>query len=113
MATWTAETLRNRALEHIGIKPAGQAARAEDASLVDDAVTAAHAQLRSRGLAPYPTSAIPEWAQIPLRDYVAGDIGPAFGFGNAFKPGQMAAENAMYIQCTVEKPPLAIKCEAY
>lgn len=96
MADIAKAALRNRVLEHLGVKAAGQDATAEDAALVDEAIDAAHDRLRKFGLVPFATSAIPSWAQIPLRDYVAGDVAQAFGMGDArlgeFKSGQRAGE---------------------
>ena len=95
MADLTKAEIRNRVLEHLGVLAAGQGASAEDAALVDEAIDSAHERLRKFGLVPFATSAVPPWAQIPLRDYVAGDVGHAFGFGDSFKPGQVAAEREL------------------
>lgn len=113
MATLTKAQLRDLVLEHIGVKAAGQSASAEDAAAVETAIDAAHAQLRKFGLVPFATSAIPEWAQIPLRDYVAGDIGHSFGFGDAFKPGQTLAERELARQVSGYRHPLKIRTEYF
>lgn len=113
MASLTAAEFRNRVLEHIGYKPAGQGVGAEDGNLADEIVTAAHARLRTVGLAPFAISSIPEWAQIAFRDYVAGDIGGSFGYGDKFKPSQYAAEKELVRLCAVARPKLRIKAEYF
>lgn len=117
MASLTKAELRNRVLEHLGVKAASQSASAADGQLVDEAIDAAHARLRKYGLAPFATSAIPEWAQIPLRDYVAGDVAQAFGLGGArlgeFKSGQMAAERELGRQVSGYKHPIPVVAEYF
>jgi hypothetical protein len=71
--------LRNRVLEHLGVLAAGETAATADQTWVDEAVDAAHERLRRMGYAPFATSAIPSWAQIPLRDIVANDCAPSYG----------------------------------
>ena len=113
MANWTAIVLRDRVLEHLSQKAAGQAAAPEDATLVDELVVAAHDRLRTIGLAPFAINAIPAWAQVPFRDYVAGDAGSSFGLGESQKPGQFAAEKELRRQVAIRKPPLRIKINPY
>lgn len=113
MATLTKAELRNRILEHIGVVGAGQSASAEDAALVDEAIDAAHDRLNKFGLVPFATSAIPTWAQIPLRDYVAGDVGRSFGLGDSLKPGQMAAENELRRQVAGYRHPIRIAADYF
>lgn len=113
MADLTAVEIRDRVLEHLGQKAASQAASAEDAVLVDEAIIAAHAKLRGRGLAPFSMSAIPPWAQVPFRDYVAGDVGGCFGLGDSTKPRQVDAEKELRIQVAIHKPAFTIKATYY
>jgi hypothetical protein len=113
MATLTKAELRNRVLEHLGIKPAGQSASAEDAVLVDEAIDAAHDRLNKFGLVPFATSAIPEWAQVPLRDYVAGDVGRSFGFGDSLKQQQMLAESELRRQVAGFRHPIPIRVDYF
>lgn len=113
MANLTKQELRDRVLEHLGVKAAGQNASAEDAALVDEAIDAAHDKLNKFGLVPFPTSAIPPYAQTLLRDYVAGDIGGSFGFGDAFKNGQFAAERELARQVSGYKPNLRTRAEYF
>jgi hypothetical protein len=79
VANLTQEELRDRILEHLAVKAAGQAASAEDAALVDELVTSAYDRLNKFGIVPFPLTAIPTWAQTPLRDFVAIDASPSFG----------------------------------
>lgn len=113
MADLTKAELRNRILEHIGVKAAGQTVNADDADFVDEAIDAAHDRLNKFGLVPFATSAIPTWAQTPLRDYVAGDIGGAFGFGDSFRQGQAIAERELARQIAGLKPNLRVRAEYF
>jgi hypothetical protein len=113
MATLTKAELRNRVLEHIGVVAAGESGSAEDGDLVDEAIDSAHAQLRKFGLAPYATSAVPEWAQPLLRDYVAGIVGPSFGLGEAHAPGKAMAEREMARQVSGFKHPVRVVADYY
>lgn len=79
MANLTKAQLADRVLEKLRVKAAGQSARAEDKSLAEQAIDSAHAELRKRGLVPFATSAIPEWAQRPLIAWVAAEISEEFG----------------------------------
>lgn len=79
MASLTKIQLVDKVLQHLAVLAAGQAASAEDAALVSDAVDAARSRLSKFGLVPFATSAIPEWAQDQLRDYVAGAVSTSFG----------------------------------
>ena len=113
MATLTKAEIRDRVLEHLGVLGAGQSASAEDAAVVEEAIDAAHDQLRKFGLAPYATTAVPEWAQPLLRDYVAGIVGHAFGFGDAHLGGKALAEREMARQVALQKFPLRVKAQYY
>lgn len=79
MADWTKAQLANRVLRHLGIIGPRDSANASDQADVEEAIDAAHDRLRKYGVVPFATSAIPTWAQIPLRDYVAGDMAQEFG----------------------------------
>jgi len=99
MAALTKAELRNRVLQHLGVLGSGQSAQAADAALVDEAIDAAHSTLSKQALVPFAISAVPEWAQVPLRDYVAGDVAQSFGYTGArfveLKSGQSAGERAL------------------
>jgi hypothetical protein len=117
MATLTKADLRARVLEHLGVLAAGQSAGAEDADLVDEAIDAAHARLRKFGLVPFATSAIPEWAQISLRDYVAADVAQSFGLGGPrlaeFKGAQRVAERDLARQVAGYRHPMRIVADYF
>lgn len=74
MATKTKAQIATLVLESLGVKAAGVAASAEDSERVEDAIDSVHDQLRARGLAPFELATVPEWAQEPLADYVAGSL---------------------------------------
>ena len=79
MATLTKAQLATWVLQHLAVLAAGESASAADSAHVEQAIDAVHAELRKEGLVPFATSAIEEWAQIPLRDFVALEVGHAFG----------------------------------
>jgi hypothetical protein len=79
MADWTKAMLSSNVLQYLGVTPAGQAASSEDDTLCQSVIDSVHEQLEKLGLAPFATSAIPEWAQWPLVKYVAMETAPAFG----------------------------------
>lgn len=79
MATLTKVEMRTRILQHLGVLSADESANAADAAIVDEAIDAAAAKLRNLGLASFDTSAVPEYAQIGFRDYVAADVASIFG----------------------------------
>jgi hypothetical protein len=71
--------LRNRVLEHLGVLAAGETPATADQTFVEEVIDAAHAELRRKGLVPFATSAVPEWAQLGMRSWVAAECGPAYG----------------------------------
>lgn|SRR5574343_644388 len=79
MADITKAELRDLVLKHLGVLAVGQSANASDAALVELCIDSAHDRLNKKGLVPFALTAIPSWAQIPLRDYVAIDVSPSFG----------------------------------
>jgi hypothetical protein len=87
MADIAKADLRNRVLMHLGVLAAGEAPADDDATLVEEAIDAAHSRLRKFGLVPFATSAVPDWAQIALRNIVAADVATTFG-----KTGQQLME---------------------
>lgn len=117
MADLTKAQLAARVLEHLGVKSAAVSARAEDSAFVEEAIDAAHSRLRKYGLVPFATSAIPDWAQIQLRDYVAGDVAQAFGLGGArlgeFKGAADAAERELQRQVSGYRHPMPIVADYF
>ena len=79
MATWTVAETRNRVLEHLQKLAVGETASAADASIVDEAITAARNSLDQLNVVEFDTAAVPEWAQLPWRDYVATKVASSFG----------------------------------
>ena len=71
--------LRNRVLQHLGVIAAGETPASADVTLVEEAIDAAHDDLRAKRLVPFPTSAIPPYAQLPMRDWVAAAVGVSYG----------------------------------
>ena len=91
MATLTRAEAIGRVLELIGVKAAGQSASAEDESLAGEVFDAAYERLNREGLAPFSTTAIPEWAQYQLECIAAFECGPFFGLGGE-RLGMLAAK---------------------
>ncbi len=79
MADMTKADLRSQVLYHLGVLAAGESATADDADVVDKAIDSVHEMLMARMRVDFLTSAIPEYAQIPLRDMVAFRVGRVFG----------------------------------
>jgi hypothetical protein len=79
MATKTQADIAALVLEALGVKAASQSASAEDTAAASDAVSSAYYRLRYEQKAPFSLSSIPEWAWIPLRDFVARDLVNTFG----------------------------------
>ena len=117
MANLTKAQLSARVLEHLGVKAGVQSANASDDALVQEAIDAAHERLRKFGLVPFATSAIPPWAQIQLRDYVAGDVAQAFGLGGArlteFKQMAQVAERELARQISGYRHSLQITADYF
>lgn len=68
-----------KVLLRLGVLAAGQTASAEDSTLVGGVLDSLVSQYRHRGLAPFATSAFPEWAQEPFAKIISADAGPYFG----------------------------------
>lgn len=81
MATKTRAEMISFMLEHIGVRAANQSARAEDSTLAGTVLDSLHTRLRKEGLAPYATSAFPEWAQIPFAEVAGPELAPSFRIG--------------------------------
>lgn len=117
MATLTRIQIADRALEALGVKAAGVSAIAEDANFAREKVDAVHARLRKEGLAPYATSAIPEWAQTAFIDLVASDMAATFGVSGirlqALGINQADARRELARQVAALKQPIPIASEAF
>lgn len=117
MAAIAKAALRNRILEHLGVLAAGETAATVDQTWVDEAIDAAHERLRKFGLVPFATSAIPSWAQIPLRDVVAGDVAQSYGMSAQrlleFKQAAIVGERELARQVAGMKHPLRVKAEYF
>lgn len=103
MADITRADLIDMVLRHLVVLAVGQTASAEDADIVGRAVDSAHDRLNKFGVVPFPLTAIPSWAQIPLRDYVAIDVSPTYGrevqrLPDGVSPVQNQAKTELYAQ---------------
>lgn len=113
MADIAKAALRNRVLEHLGVLAAGETAASADQTWVDEAIDAAHERLRKLGYAPFATSAIPSWAQIPFRNVVAGDVAQSYGMSGQrlieFVQGAQMGERELARQVAGYKHNVAIR----
>lgn len=89
--------LRQAVLEYMGVVAAGEISSYEDGKLVDDTIDASMAELKGLSLAPFDVSAIPAWAQISIRDYVAGHLVNTFGLNPSLRM-ELAAGQARALQ---------------
>lgn len=81
MATKTRAEMINWVLEHLGVKAATATVTAEDSTAAGRVIDSVHARLRREGLAPFATSAFPEWAQQPFVDIVAPELAGTYLIG--------------------------------
>lgn len=79
MATMSQTQMETYVTEALGIVAPGVSASTADANTISTAVVAVFNRLRKLGLAPFPISAIPEWAQIEMRDLASYDAASSFG----------------------------------
>lgn len=79
MANIAKAALGNRVLQRLGVLAAGATAATADTTLVEEKIDIAHEKLRKFYLTPFPTSAIPSWAQDSLEIYAAALVAPFFG----------------------------------
>lgn len=84
MATQSRESIAQEALEELQATPAGIDANAEDAEKAKKAFDRVYALMEGEGLAPFPSSAVPEEAQHAFIWMVKVHIAPAFGRGADF-----------------------------
>lgn len=85
MATQTREELSQDALVELQVTPAGISAAAEDAEEARKQFDNVYALMEGDGLAPFPTTAIPEEAQHALREMVKIRSAPFFGRGAEYR----------------------------
>lgn len=70
--TSTRDKLRNDVLQNLGILGTGQVATASQKKVVGDIIDRCFGQLATHGVISFTTTTIPDWAMLPLRDYVSG-----------------------------------------
>lgn len=117
MADLTSAEVASRVLEMLGVNGAGQSPSSEDSNRAGEAIDSAYKRLRKVGLAPFLTSAVPDWAQTPLIAIVAADLLATFGVGG--ERGQLVrseatqgmVELARYMQA--KRHPVAIRARYY
>jgi hypothetical protein len=77
----TQAEVAQRALQAIGIAPAGDSPSAEDSNRASEVVAAVYAMLRKERLINFAISAVPEWAQQALIHLTGLELCAEFGIG--------------------------------
>lgn len=96
-----------KSLQRLGVLGQSGTASGYLVDLVGPIVDSLHHQLRKDGLAPYATSAFPEWAQEPFAKAMEEEAGPYFGKPRA---GMRAAgEREMAKQMQAKRHPRPIR----
>lgn len=117
MAAWTKAQLRDRILQRLGVLASGQAATPEDATLAEDTIDSVHNELRKLGLVPFLTSAVPDWAKMPLRDIVARDLVGEFGVTGErlgeIVAGEALGRRRLHEQMAKDRPPVRTQAEYF
>ncbi len=117
MADLTKAALVSRVLEHLGVLAAGETAASADSTWVGEALDATYDRLRKFGLVPFDTSAIPSWAQIHLRDAVAGDVAQSYGMSGQrlaeFKQAAEIAERELARQVSGYRHPVDLELDFF
>lgn len=117
MATINKAALSDRVLQHIGVLTAGATAASADTTLVEEQIDVVMYQLRALGLAPFESSAIPEYAQQPLRDIVAFKVAPSFGITAQrlleYEQAKTRAEYEMGRQTASYKQPRRVRIQRF
>ena len=112
MATKTKADLAEDILRHLGVLAVGQSASAEDGTLTEEAIDSVYKRVYRDGLAPYPLTAIPEWAQDLLRNSVAGTLCGAFGITgpqrSEYQSDGIRAEREMCRQTSAKYDPRVV-----
>lgn len=93
MATKTKSELAELVLTLLGVKAQGQSISADDDALVTSIIDSVIDELQPKGCICFDTSAVPEWAQMPLAKMIVYEAAPAFGRPQnyqAYKEGRSA-----------------------
>lgn len=102
MATITKAQLATRVLQRLTILAAGESPSAADSALVEARIDTAYARLRKLALLDFTSSilstAIPDWAQDSLEQFVAAEVAPHFGKALNKEAEQMAARRELQNQ---------------
>ena len=68
-------------LQRLGVVGQGQSASADDSAVTGEVIDSVHSRLRKDRLAPFATSAFPDWAQVSFADIAASELLVPFGVG--------------------------------
>ena len=112
MADQTRAQTITRVLQRIGVLGVGQTADTNDETLVGTVLDSIYADLRKRGLAPFLSSAVPDWAQEPFAKVLS--FHAAAYFGKAGDPSDVAlGERELFAQTAGYKHPLPVVTDYY
>lgn len=108
---YTAADLRNDALLHIAVVPAGQAPSAQDAADMDQIISTAQAELVNLGISYWSLDDIPPEIQTPYKEWVGAKAGPSFQV--ATSPQEETALNKIRRQAATKPHGEPIKSEYF
>lgn len=117
MATLTRANIIDRALEALGVKAAGETAATNDTTRVGEAFDTIYDQIHKESLAPFATSAVPEWAQSALIHMTALESAASFGVsGDLLQSILMLARKGrqdLATQVAAVKQPVPVRVDYY
>lgn len=112
MATKTRAEMITKTLQRLGVLGAGQTATSEDSDIVGDALDAIHSEFQARSLAPFASSAFPEWSWEPFAMLIGADVAPYFGLPSN-QGDIIMAEARLTEQLRTRKTGLPVRFKAF
>lgn len=117
MADWTQADWANKTLVYLTVAPAGVTPPADDTNTATEVSQSVYEQMRKLGLAPFAVSAVPEWAQQPLKKILAYELAPEFGISGQrlaeLQNGAAKGVKELRQQCAGYRHPIPAKARFY
>lgn len=115
MANKTRAEMIDKVLQRLRVLGAGQSANANDAAIVGDVLDSVHSCYAHRGMAPFATSAFPDWSQEAFAKLIAKDAAAYFGLGNdgAIRADAAEAERELTEQVARNRHSLPVRFRSY
>lgn len=95
--------LRNAILQHLGVIGLAEVATAAQKEMAESIIDRTFEQLKAHNVITFATTAIPTWAMMPLRNYIAYDAAPSFGAPPAMMPQLMADQRAAFSEMKAQQ----------